>query len=44
MKNEKGMTQDEVNQVGQLTDDELQQLYEMESEIQTEVQEEIKAI
>lgn len=37
MKNEKGMTKEEVNQVGQLTEDELQLLYEMESDIQNEV-------
>ena len=33
MKNSNGMTQEEINQVGQLTEDELQLLYEMESEI-----------
>ena len=42
MKNVLNVTQEEINGVGQLTEDELQLLYEMEGEIESEIQEEMK--
>lgn len=37
MKSELKMTQEQVNQVGQLTEDELQLLFQMEGEIRDEI-------
>ena len=41
MKNNLEMAQDQVNQIGSLTQDELQMLYEMERDIEGEIQQEL---
>ena len=37
MKSSLGISQDEINQIGQLTEDELQNLYELEQELDVEI-------
>ena len=37
MKNNLNMTQDQINQIGQLNEDELQQLYELERDLENEI-------